>query len=178
MTALKKRTDTVLLYQGDDLEQLLELKKALAVAERQQASGEARLGDGSAHVDEARAELESFIDVATARAVEVTLTALGRIKWRNLVKAHPPREGNADDADSGLNTETFYDELVPLSVTNVEGGLEPVQGSAAIAEFIDDLTDANFERLSHAAFLLNRVSSSVDPKAWIGSGPTPESDET
>ena len=109
MALLKPRTATVVLYQGDDMERLTELRRAADVAEVQaradlQAAAHAsrRMGDEEPietfreAVQPARDELNAFIDEAAERAVEVKLQAIGSTRFADLVLAHPPRTVQVD----------------------------------------------------------------------------------
>lgn len=132
--SLKPRTVTaVVLYDGDDQEELALLKRAAdqavaaaEVATQAAAEPNARAGgedlDGlRAKAEAAKATFDAFVDVAAERAVEVRVQAIGRTPFRELMAAHPPRmvtsepdeDGKTvqvvheDDASYEVNTETF-----------------------------------------------------------------------
>ena len=162
-TVLMPRTATVLLFQGDDLAKIAELRKA---AEAEQ-SDTRLMGELSA-----AQEHDEFVKEAEARAVRVVLKALGRKQWRNLVADHPPRKGVESDKALGVNDETFGDALVLASLE------EPEFASTGDAEeFLDSLRSADFDQLYHAAFALNRFQADA-PKADLTSRLTRTSDET
>jgi hypothetical protein len=178
-TTVRRRRETVYLYQGDDLDRLTELSAAAADAQAaEKAAGSSRLlcdttaQDATAAYNEFRAE-------ARERATPVVVEALGRVAWRDLVRAHPPREQTIDDDgtpvtvlhdedQSGVNADTFPDALVPASI--VEPTFDSDEERAA---FADDLSDADFWRLYGVAWVLNR--SAADPKALPVYDVTPES---
>ena len=142
MSTLKPRTATVVIYQGDDLERLGELKREAALAERlaqddldaarRSARGAPLRGGDPDPLVEAEAAFEAavkptrdaydaFLDEAVERAVEVEVQALGRKRFRALVEVHPPRmvkdsEGkdvpHEDDDGFGVDTATFPDALL------------------------------------------------------------------
>lgn len=103
---LKPRSATVVLYQGDDMDRLAELKRKVDLAERmlEQALADAadrpaRVGDDAAeNVVAAReakaqseAEFDAFVDEAAERALSIEIHTIGREFFRDLVAAHPPR---------------------------------------------------------------------------------------
>jgi hypothetical protein len=133
MGVLKPRTTSVVIYQGDDLEQLAELNRAVRRAEAALPRQPSREGATACRrrdpVRRGRARgvqtaYNAFVDEAAERAVVVTLTAIGRTRWRNLLAEHPPRtvhevDGKAetieDDQVYEVNTETFPMALLTYS---------------------------------------------------------------
>jgi hypothetical protein len=108
MTHLKPRTATIVLYQGDDMDQVAQLKREVDIAERkmriaelehEQSSGTARAGDDTsddiaaaeAAVGAARDAFDAFVDDAAGRALSVELRTIGRRRFRDLLAEHPPR---------------------------------------------------------------------------------------
>lgn len=171
MTALTPRTTTVVLFQGDDLDPLVE--KAQAVEKAARDLTPRRLGDGptedaNSPVSVAAESFNEFMDAANERAVKVTLTALRRKAFRALLNEHPPRtvqgdevpETHPDDIDAGFNTETFGDALVPACMSEEFGTLEQR------VEFVDNISDGDFAKLYNAALSLNKALG-PDPKARI-----------
>jgi hypothetical protein len=63
------------------------------------------------------AEAEAAVDAAS---VTVTFTALKAVDYDALLKEHPPREGNEQDVESGINSLTWPDALMLASATKVE----------------------------------------------------------
>jgi hypothetical protein len=172
VTLIKPRTASFVLYQGDDMARLAELKRAA-----DQAAGGSRMDDGA---DEA-AEYEAFLDEAAERAVEVAVQAIGRRRWRDLVMAHPSRmvesepddEGKTrmvehdDDVQWGVNTETFPRALltyVDPEKPETRTLVNPSLSGEELGEFVDDdLSEGDFEKAWITAFGLN-ASPSRDPK--------------
>lgn len=169
-TRLKPRSATVVLYQGDDMARLAELKRAA-----DHAAGGSRTDDGA---DE-KAAYDAFVDEAAERAVEVVIQSIGPKRWQNLVLEHPPRmvesdpdkEGQTkmvehdDDYTDGVNTLTFprallmYAEGPFVTITSPE-----FTDEADRAEFVDDeIAEGDFERLWRLAWDLN-TARSRDPK--------------
>lgn len=161
---IKPRTTTVPIYQGDDLEHLAELRMAANQAGRTAEGAPLRAGDerpGQAERD----AYDAFVEEAAERAVIVRLTALGRTKWADLVAAHKPRttitEGRVvpvdEDADYGVNVESFPAALLTVAIT------EPAEVVEDVAGFLDMISEGDFERLWVTAYGLNRAPGG-DPK--------------
>lgn len=173
MAHLKPRTAKVVLYQGDDMATLAELKRAA-----DQAGGGTRMDDGA---DE-KAAYEAFVDEAAERAVEVVLEAIGRRRWRDLVLAHPPRMVESEPDDDGKTKMVEHDEDVYFSVNTetfpralllyADGdkatiAAPPFANETEREGFVDDdLADGDFERAWMAAFHLN-TNPPQDPKALL-----------
>ena len=105
MTDLKPRTATVVIYQGDDLATLADLRTAADIAERK-ADADLRVAQARARVDGPRRAgdptpedpqiaydaavkpsqdaYDAFVDEAAERATVVTLQAIGRKAFRSL----------------------------------------------------------------------------------------------
>jgi hypothetical protein len=116
MTALKPRTATIVIYQGDDMTTLTELRRAAetarqfeelargqAEAAREVFATNARAGDDIVVEDAALAaaetetkarqdEYDAFVDEAAERAVTIELHSIGKKRFRDLMAAHPPRK--------------------------------------------------------------------------------------
>lgn len=181
MTRLKPRTATVVLYQGDDMDRLAELKRAA-----DQAAGGGRTDDGA---DE-KAAFDAFLDEAAERAVEVRIQSIGPRRWQDLVLAHPPRMVESEPDDEGRTRQVVHDDDLMEDVNTLtfprallmynEGRFQTIadpefENDADRAEFVDDeLAEGDFERLWRLAFELN-TRRSVDPK---GLRFDPRSDES
>lgn len=154
---LSARTTRIPLYQGDDLARIESLRADVERA-KLTSTGSARLGDDGSDVATAKAALAAACEEAEPRAVIVVVKALGRRQWRSLVATHPVREGEKEDEALGVNAESFPDALVPPSIAEPEWPT-PADRDA----FLDALSDADFNRIFRAAFVLNRVPAD-DPK--------------
>ena len=136
-STLKPKSATIPLYQGDDAENLAELRMAVAIAERQleqkrglldsQQDRARRVGDPVAvtsdeiaaaerEVKEKQDAYDAAVDQAADRAIEVRVQSIGRRRFRDLVASNPPRTStdddgetviDADDVPFGVNIETF-----------------------------------------------------------------------
>jgi hypothetical protein len=207
MTHLKPRSATVTLYQGDDMDRLAALQRAVGLAERIAENGKsaARLGDVNQSVSEAQAAFDAFVDEAAERALTVEIRSIGRRRFRDLIAEHPPRmvkrkvtqertlgEAEApppvdgpdeveheDDAGYGVNTETFPMALLCYRDGDTVTIAQPEFATKAdVQRFVDDeLAEGDYDQLWIAAYMLNR-SPSRDPKALVYSTGSPSTDET
>jgi hypothetical protein len=141
------------ILQGEDEARLAELDAEvdrLEVASR-------RSGGSTEALEAALAARNEFAVEAEGRGVAVTLRAVGRKKWRELVEQNPPREGDEADQKAGINLDTFPESLVPACITG------PTMGEGEMDDFLDSLSPAQFDTLALAAWSLHK-SLGADPK--------------
>ena len=152
MTTIEPRTAVVTIYIGDHLDQIRHLERRWA-AIQEAMKGTHRPSDfpEAATLPEDHAAL---VAKAEETAIHVKLRSLGRRRWRELVDKHPPREEVKSDQEVGVNETTFRDVLVPASI------VEP----ALTEDDLDQISDADFDRLYVTAFALNRAPA-ASPKA-------------
>lgn len=172
MGLLKPRTTSVVIYQGDDLERLAELRRAVDRAEAAGKGAPLRGGDEVPGQPE-RDAYDAFVDAAADRAVEVVLRAIGSSRFGDLMLAHPPRlvdDGDGgkrvheDDEPFGVNTLTFGKALLAYREDKVRTIAAPDVGADDLHEFLDDeCSDGDIERLWTTAYYLNRTPG-ADPK--------------
>ena len=162
------RTDRIQLYQGDDLARIESLRKDVERA-KLSASGPARVGDTGSDLAAAKLALQVACEEAEPRAVVVVVQHLGRRKFRTLVSAHPPRDGEKEDEYLGVNADTFPEALLEF-VDDADPDspartiVEPeFVNKAAVAKFLDSLSDADYNRIFRKAMVLNRAPAD-DPK--------------
>lgn len=100
--------------------------------------------------------------------LELTLRALPRRDWLRLIRDHPPRKGDEGDKSLGLNTETFFDELIPRSIVN------PTLNEDQVSRLMDALSSAQYDKLLETAWNLNRrdVDVPFSPLASLAAGNT------
>lgn len=196
--SIKRATEVVPLYQGDDMARLEELRvdaTAARLRHEEAQRGPRRMGDDTAAaVEETRAAFDAFVDEAAERAEEVTVQALSRVAFRDLRLAHQPRpkskvvegeetEGLEDvDALFGVNVETFPDALLKYVDREDETDRTIVSPEfptpAALKKWLDrELTEGQFDSLWQTAWRLNKQGAS-DPKALRFSPPTQTPSET
>jgi len=99
--------------------------------------------------------------------IELTLRALPRREWLRLLRDHP-RGGDDGDKAMGLNTETFFDALIPLSI------VDPELNEDQVSRLMDALSSAQYDKLLETAWSLNRrdVSVPFSPLASLTAGNT------
>lgn len=121
MSTIKPRTTSIVIYQGDDMATLAELRRAAENAQtfadraeseleaaREVAAADLRAGDSIEDEIEARDkaaveakarqdEYDAFLDEAAERAVTVVLHAIGRKRFRDLMSEHAPRKVKVKD---------------------------------------------------------------------------------
>jgi hypothetical protein len=156
-TTITPRTATHIIYHGDDIEQIADLRIAADTATRQEKGNAARLGD----LGDAQASWDAyhaFVDEAAERAVQIRVNQIGRKAFRALLTEHPPRDGNDSDKAEGFNDDTFPEALLLASMVEPE-----FPSNAARQEFLDSLADGDFDALFMKAYLINR-SPGTDPK--------------
>lgn len=183
----KPRTSSVVLYHGDDIERIAELRRTAERASRLAQAEGARAGDGD-DSSEAWAEYREFIAEASERAEVWRLETIGNAEFRALLREHPPRmapgdEGEVvddDDAQFGVNIDTFGKALLtfvdpedPEIRTIAEPASEPVE----LARRLKRLSVGEFDELWVRAFMLN-TAGVADPKASLSSPASRDTSET
>lgn len=145
MNKVEPRIFRHVILQGEDEQRLREMRGAVS-----------RLKPGPAH-DAAAKAADDFAAEAEPRGVTVTLRSLGRKKWADLVKEHPPRDDEPSDVRQGVNLETFPEALVPACIAG------PTFGEGELEEFLDSISPADFETLALGAWHIHK-SLGADPK--------------
>lgn len=185
MTAIKPRTATVVIYQGDDLARLTELDEAAKKAEVAKIRAERAAKGAAAQAvtldetsseqtdlisaqetfDLAVLERDEFAAEAEERGVVIALHHLPRKEWRRLRNAHPPREGSTEDQAFDCNIDTLPDELFPKSIN-----LDDSTISGDLDGFLDSLSSHDYyNRLFMAALALNVGGGGADPTLRLAS---------
>lgn len=194
---MKRATETVSLFQGDDLARLEELRvdaegARLRVAELKARGGGRRVNtdlmEAKAEQAAAEAAFDAAVDEAGERADEVEILALGRGAFRELRLEHAARtttkvvDGEENDivVDEDrlfrVNTETFPDAL--LTYVDPEDPEERTilkpefPTAAALKRWLNkELTEGQYDTLWQTAFALNSRGA-IDPKAVRYGSPT------
>lgn len=162
MNKLEPRIWQRTILQGGDEQRLAELD---AEVDRLEAAVKRQTTGASEQLEAALAERNEFAKEAEGRGVNVTLRAVGRKKWRELIAANPPRENDVDDQKAGINLDTFPEDLVPACLSG------PTMAEGELDEFLDSLSPAQFDTLAWAAWTLHKTLG-ADPKERPLSVPT------
>ena len=188
------RKATIYLYDGDDMERMADLRRAVDIAERQAEAASLlvaprRMGDdlpdNSASVQEAQSAFDAFVDEAVERAEAWELHAIGFEEFRTLLKNHPPRKvsemvdgeeretTDPEDVYMGpngrfeINSETFPKALLLfVDPDDVEHRTvhAPFTDAEALRKRVRRLSAGEFESLWFAAYTLNE-GGVADPLA-------------
>ena len=178
MPSLTPRTETVLLYQGDDRDKIAELLTEVQV-EAVKLAGPNRVNEPAVEAVEA---YNAFLAEAETRAVRCGLSSIGRTRWRDLLEQHTvTKTVKVEDADENkyerevtdLDQRAFSEAVVPLALVEPKFDTEDAKRA-----FLDELNDADFSLLYSAAYKANASSGVVDPKALNASDLIQPSDET
>lgn len=174
MSGFKPRTRKVELYQGDWEQRLEDARRAVEDA---RASGEVRTLGEPSKADLLAAEHDALREQAIEDRVVVTLKALPRRQWSELVAKHPPRIGDdvpehvrKYDEELGVNDLALGDDLVPISIAAIEPEMP-------VSDLLDNISSAQFDLLYGHAFALNR-GTGADPKAAPRLAHSPSSNGT
>lgn len=182
---VERRSAVVTIYQGDYLDRIRDLEARAEAAERaarpvgddedRTPTAPRRLSDPPEtpeYVQLAR-EHDALVREAEEHAIHVRVVALKRADWKAMLRNHPPKPDPTAPQDVqdfeksvGVHEETLKEELVPASVVEPEPG-----------EWIEELSDGDFDRIYLTAFALNRTSGG-DPKASLVSRLTTPNAET
>jgi hypothetical protein len=184
---LTARTRSIVLLQGGDEEELDALRdRAIELRSKadglkpkpgQRPQGTVLLTDSDQWTkaeDAAKAAEKAADDFAAAaelRGVKVVIRSLGRKTWRDIVKNHPPREGDNGDRVARYNVETAPDDIVPACLAS------PALAGDDQAAFLDSLTDGQFQQLAWLAHTINQ-GVGADPTQRLLSVSSQTSDET
>lgn len=157
-------TNTVYIHLGADLALLRALESA--EAELLEAKRPATSLAGPPPTGEIEDRIAALVAELAAFHVPFVLKGMGRLKWNAFVAAHPPRMVEGDvmdprDRGVGVNTDTFYPELVRVST--VSPVLDDEDWLALLGDDENEglLTGPQFLQLSDAAYELSRQKISL-----------------
>lgn len=137
---------------GDLVAELEELDRQYAAAP--EAGNDVRLTSGAERrrIAERAAAVKEQMAAAT---IVFRLRAMDRNDWDDLLKAHPPREGDAEDKENGYDTSTFPNALIKASA------VEPELTDERWAALEPKLAPVEWSRLGAAALNLNMRSVNI-----------------
>ena len=187
MPIFKPRSATLPLYGGDYQQRIYDLERRIDEAEeRERKNGaEPRLLAEETEVQRLTREHDALVAEADAEGrVVVTVQALRREQWSDLVTAHPPRtdesvpqEVRDADAAVGVNESTFAPALLAFD----EDGRATIASTdphLATAELLREVSEVQFQMLYSMAFAVNRSMGAAPKARGIGSQPSPSGAET
>lgn len=153
---------TVTLLQGDDPARLRDLEASA------EALAPAPGGERSPEFVAALAECDEFVrGEADGRALKVTVEALPRKKWRDLVTRFPAREDDEQDQAVGFNVDDGADLLVEWAVVDVVDAGKKITAQKRQG-VVDALSDGQFFKVLSAAIKAN-LEGTEAPKADLSS---------
>jgi hypothetical protein len=154
---LPQRTVEICL-RGDLVAEHEQAERDLEQAQR--TPGDSLAGNGAADIAERiealEAQMRESTEIFTLRALPQGKSPRDdRPTWRELLDRHPPRRGDdgevvEDDRGLLLNTATFYEDLIRMSV------VAPAMDDEDWSDLLGVLTNKQYGDLSLAAWMLNR----------------------
>lgn len=160
MSKITRRRATVTLFQGNYEQELADLFESTMNAERLETIASNKRASTKSKANAMAIKYDKLLAEANATSVKVPVWALSNTTWMPLADEHPPREGEADDKQRGLNMKTFPPVLLCVSLVDPE--VEPnigigelkVKGEIAFAE-LGDLSRLHYVKLERAAWNVN-----------------------
>lgn len=147
---LPERTVDICL-RGDLQAEWEDLHRQLAEAEAK-ASADKRLNSASKRdVKALAARIEAVEEEMRAETLVFRLRALSKRAWGELLKAHPPRRNNDEDAVLGFNPDTFFASSIRACTYSPDDLDDELW-----RELLDErLTEYQFAALQNAVMALN-----------------------
>lgn len=117
--------------------------------------------EAGAMLDELRQQQNELKDKIKTAARVITVERLAPKKFARLMAAHPPREGDPFDKETGFNTDTFDRALMDAAITKVvDGHGNPVEGFQW-ADVVDEISFGQFQTIIKLALSLNTSQTAV-----------------
>jgi hypothetical protein len=188
MTIFKPRTATLPLYGGDYQQRVYDLEQQLDAAEERakKAQDGPRLLSEESEVERLTREHDELVAEAERDGrIVVTVQALRREQWNDLVQAHPPRTDESVPEDRrkgdeavGVNEDTFAPALLSFDRDGRATIVDTGDPDLSVAELLREISDVQFQMLYALAFSVNRSLGSA-PKARSGNSlPSPSGTAT
>jgi hypothetical protein len=108
----------------------------------------------------AEAKVDAAKDAVAEATVTITVSALPADEFDELLKKHPPRDGNDDDKEFGADREAFCDALLlngATKVTDRDGTLVDI----AFAELLPELSSGERQLVRNMALEVNQRVASI-----------------
>lgn len=153
----------------EDLSSVVNTASAMAMADAPQTMDE----DPSTELRAAAAAIDEFVTEAKTRARVVRMVALPRRKWRAMKDAHPVRmvttkTTDAEGVEKSTEKPNEADEQYGFNVESIADDLVEQCASAVDSDFIESLSEPDFDTLYAAALRVN-VGGFAPPKAEFSS---------
>lgn len=114
--------------------------------------------DGSAYSGGKSARVKELEKQAKDASVTIRVSSLPWSEYNELMNEHPAREGH----DEQFNSSTFFEAVAKATAVEVTGkGTVPIPDEDW-QEFVDGLTDGEYDRLAGAVMQVNRNLATVD----------------
>jgi hypothetical protein len=148
--ATRRTVDVPVFLAGDMVAEYEALERQLVEAQRATADS---LGGGPAV--EIAQRMEDLRAAMAEWQITVTLCALSRLAYRQLLAAHPPRRDESGEVNrfdmAGFNSETFYPAILRACWS------APTLDEETRTHLLDEvLTDRQFDELAISAVNVNR----------------------
>jgi len=122
--------------------------------ELEAARSDAPVGAYSGGKSDRVKDLEKAVKDAS---VTIRISSLPRDEYNEIMVQHPPRDGH----EEMFNPETFFEAIAKASATEVTAKSTVPIPDEDWTEFVDGLTDGEFDRLADAAVMVNRGMATV-----------------
>ena len=157
MNKLEPRIFKHTILQGEDDERLRELRKVAADLKPKEGDADVAYEDACRVADEFAAE-------AAERGVTVILRALGRKRWVELAREHPPTD-DAADVTAGVAVLPFTEAVLMACLSS------PALSDDERLDFLDSLTPFDYDVLQGAVWALHK-GPGANPKDRLLSAQT------
>lgn len=151
--ALPERTCELCL-RGDLQAQVEDAERELQAVQRTDVAGLGESLGGSPALSIAQ-RIEDLREQMRGAMTVFRLRGLPRSRFRELVDAHPPREGEKTDEAWGWNTATFYEPLIRACT------IDPTGTDDQWRRLFDSMTDGQFADLAGTALTVCRAKVDV-----------------
>lgn len=155
---ITRSTSTIRLCTNLDLAARHETLQNDLAAEK--AKPDTGMLNGNPEARRIAAEITSLEEQMRDSTVIVTIRALPRKRWAELLESHPAREGNETDAEFHVNISTFVDAAISESIESVtrasDGEAVDFTG-ADWPEAADEMSNAQWNEFALDLFRLNNA---------------------
>lgn len=166
-SAQRPEADVELSLRGDLQSQWEELDVRLRTAQAVSAT----LAPSPEAIELAR-EIQALEGELADSRLTVKLRAVTRKEWLALLSRHAPRQNVPADQILGINADTFFDDLLSVSIVTPELSEEQLE------TLLDAVTSNQYDKLTDTAWALNRKDKDAAVFSRAASQVIPVSDGT